>query len=90
MKSKCYIRYFNNKEWVLKEWMIVPKGTYHRENGPAVIYATGQMYWYLYGGLKRKEWFIENPHMISKMKAWTLFTPDEIVKIKTNELYSSK
>ena len=69
-----------------KHWYV--DGMRHRIDGPAQEYADGfGNVWCLNGMVLDKKFFMEErPDLISKMKAWELFTPDEIIKMRlTND-----
>ena len=64
-------------------------GRYHREDGPAfepdikhIHLHTGSNSWFLYGKQLDKEWFLKNPEKINEMKAYELFEPEELVRMK--------
>jgi hypothetical protein len=56
-------------------------GQTHRDDGPAYFY-NGHSTWYLHGKKISKPWFIDHPDKITKMQAWELFTPDEIIRMR--------
>lgn len=68
--------YLYSKSWHLN-------GNYHREDGHAYEHYNGLKHWFLNGNLLDKDWFLKNPDKIVKMKAWELFTPEELVRLKT-------
>ena len=49
MKSKLIINVFGTKEWIL------PNGSVHREDGPAVEHTNGTKYWYIDNELHRED-----------------------------------
>lgn len=58
-------------------------GKRHRMDGPAwksSRYIT--KLWFINGIECRKAWFLKHPEKITKMKAWELFTPEELVRLK--------
>ena len=60
-------------------------GKLHREDGPAFIPNEVGYYqheWFLDGMHCDKSFFEKNPARLEKMKAWQLFTPLEIVKLR--------
>ena len=60
-----------------KEWRL--DGYMYREDGPAYEGIRNNKEWWLNGEQLDKEWFLENPEKIAEMKAWELFTPEELV-----------
>lgn len=62
-----------------KSWWF--DGHLSRLDGPA-IEDDGDKEWFLKGKELTKDWFLENPDKIKKMKAWELFTPEELVRLK--------
>lgn len=60
-------------------------GKYHREDGPAFEDFDGNPAWCLNGKLLNKEWFLNNLDKIIPMKAWELFTPEELVRLKLDK-----
>jgi hypothetical protein len=54
----------------------------HRTDGPAIEYLAGGKEWWLNGSRLTKTWFIAHPKKINRMKAWELFTPVEIVRMR--------
>ena len=62
-----------------KSWTY--NGKLHREDGHA-IEGNNRKEWYLYGKQLEKDWFLKNQEQINKMKAWELFEPVELVRLK--------
>lgn len=57
-------------------------GNLHREDGSAREYVNGDKEWWLNGNELTKEWFLQNPEKIVPMKAWDLFEPEELIRLK--------
>ena len=72
---------------IVEEWWQL-YGKFHREDGPAYIkFKDGEItrkQWFANGKRLRKEDFT-SIEMIDRMKAYSLFTPIEIAKMKKNE-----
>ena len=79
----AYIRYENGKATVEEWWL---SGCIHRENGPAcVVYEDGRVIheeWWVDGKYLNKGDFT-SIEMIDRMKAYRLFSPIEIAKMKS-------
>lgn len=56
-------------------------GSLHRLDGPA-FEDDGSKEWWINGQPLDKDWFLENPDKINKMKAWELFEPEELIRLK--------
>lgn len=65
----------NTKQW----WL---NGKLHREDGHAYENDDGLKAWWLNGTRLDKAFFFSNPEKINEMKAWELFKPEEIVRLK--------
>ena len=63
-----------------KVWCL--NGARHREDGPAIAPSSNNKQWYLKGKRLDKDWFIKHPKKIKSMKAWELFTPEELIQLK--------
>ena len=63
----------------VKSWTY--NGKLHREDGHA-IESPNIKEWYLNDEQLEKDWFLKNPEQINKMKAWELFEPEELVRMK--------
>ena len=57
-------------------------GRYHRIDGHAYEGIRNNKQWWLNGKQLDKDWFLENPDKINEMKAWELFEPEELVRLK--------
>jgi hypothetical protein len=77
MESKLTISENGDKCWML------PKGTLHREDGPAIEYRTGTKLWYINGELHRED----GPAVMygSGAKSWHLHG-----KKYSEDMYKSK
>ena len=60
-------------------------GMYHREDGPAYEGIRDDKEWWLNGESLDKDWFLKNPEKINEMKAWELFEPEELVRLKLDK-----
>ena len=68
--------------WSDKEIWYQKDGRIHRVDGPAIERIVGNKEWWLDGKRQYKGDFQKNPKMIVKMKAWELFEPEELVRLK--------
>lgn len=60
-------------------------GTYKNDFGPCVIYKNGSKIWLNDNYTKNtfsRELFVKFPWLIVQMKAWELFEPEELVRLK--------
>lgn len=62
-------------------WCWCLNGVRHRTNGHATEFSDGGKQWSLHGKVLDKNWFLANPKKINEMKAWELFTPEELVRL---------
>lgn len=63
-----------------KSW--TSNGFLHREDGPAFEHKDDRNVWYILGKELNKYWFLQHPEQINKMRAWELFEPEELVRLK--------
>ena len=79
--APAIIRY-NDGVVVYEEWFT--NNIRHREDGPAIIrYSDGAEWWWINGILLSKKDFTLD--MIIKMKAYSLFSPIDIARMRKNE-----